>query len=248
MMNRIVAFRFGEIAYFTFFAAVAHAVFFVENMVVPKTIDAGGPSTPVSLAIAINLLLLTIFAVQHSVMGRQGFKGWWTKLMPTSLERSAYVFVASLVLLALMWQWRPLPEVVWQAPSPPIGTALTALSFLGWLIVFTGNFAANHLELFSLQHIGDYVHDSVTPEPTPLPHRLARRLTYLGFIIAVWSAPIMTTGHLLFAFVTSVYMLVGAAVKQTDFIGQFGGNYRYRERATWLVPWRRLISTGTRDS
>ena len=162
-MSRIMTFRFGVIAYFTFFAAVAHAIFFVENIVVPKTIDAGGPIAPVSQAIAINLLLMTILGLQHSVMARQGFKRWWTTLVPTSVERSAYLFTASLVVLVLMWQWRPMPEVVWQVTSPPIAMALTALSLLGWGVAFTSNFVVNHWELFGLQHVGDYFHDSITP-------------------------------------------------------------------------------------
>jgi protein-S-isoprenylcysteine O-methyltransferase Ste14 len=155
-------------------------------------------------------------------MARKGFKRWWTTLVPTSVERSAYVFIASLGLLVAMWQWRPMPEVVWQVTSPPIALALTALSFLGWLIFFIGNFAINHWKLFGLRHIGDYFHDSVTPEPTPLSYQLGRHLTYLGFIIAVWSTPTMTTGHLLFAFVMSVYILVRAMLKEGDLIDQVG--------------------------
>jgi len=236
-MRRIMSFRFGVIAYFTFFAAVAHAICFVENMVVDRTIDAGGPIAPVSEAIAINLLLMAILAIQHGVMARLRFKRWWTKWVPTSFERGAYVFAASIVLLLAMWQWRPMPELVWQVTSPPISMALTALSFLGWLILFTGNFVINHLELFGLQHIGDYFHDGDMPEPTPLSHQLARHLIYVGFFIAIWSTPTMTAGHLLFAFVTSGYMLVGAMLKESDLLDQFGQNYG--ERVAMLAPWRR---------
>ncbi|HEX5211111.1 MAG TPA: isoprenylcysteine carboxylmethyltransferase family protein [Pseudolabrys sp.] len=248
-MSRIIALRFGEIAYFTLFAAVGHAIFFVENMVVPKTIDAGGLMTPTSQAIVIDLLLMTIFALLHSVMARQGVKRWWAKLVPVSVGRSAYVFIASVSLLAVMWLWRPMPETVWHVASPPAVLALTAVSFLGWLFFFVGSFVITNWELFGLRHIGDYVQDSVMPEPAPLSYRLTRHLSHLGIIIAAWSAPIMTTGHLLFASVIPVYILVGAVLKESTMIDWVGRLFRrYRERAAIAAPWRRSIRAGTRGA
>jgi len=209
---------------------------------VPKTIDSG---TVVSLAEAliVNVLLMSVFAIQHSVMARKPFKQWWTTIIPASVERSTYVLFSSLALILLFWQWRPMPAVVWQIADPRIAAAVVGLSAVGWLIVLTSTFLINHFELFGLHQVANNLAGRPMPTPrfrTPLYYKLVRHPIYLGFIIAFWAAPTMTMGHLLFAAVTTAYIVVGASLEERDLIEVFGDEYRrYRGRVSMLVPWRK---------
>ena len=194
----------------------------------------------------VNLALMSLFAVQHSVMARKSFKRWWTQFVPHSVERSVYVLLASLALILLFWQWRPMPEIVWQVADPATATALMALSFVGWLLVFTSTFLINHFELFGLHQVAANLAGRSLPEPrfrTPVLYKLVRHPIYLGFIVAFWAAPVMTVGHLLFAAVTTAYIFVGIFLEERDLVAQFGEDYkRYRAQVGMLIPFRRKAS------
>lgn len=241
-MGRLLAFIYGLASYVFFFVTFLYAIGFISGLVVPKTIDIG-TVVPVTQAIIINLLLMSAFAIQHSVMARKQFKQWWTQFVPKSVERSTYVLFSTLALALLLWQWRPIPAVVWHVDNPQIATAMIGLSFAGWLIVLSSTFLINHFELFGLHQVANNLAGRSMPAPrfrTPLYYKFVRHPLYLGFIIAFWSAPTMTVGHLLFAAVTTAYIFVGALLEEQDLIDLFGDDYRrYRERVSMLVPWRR---------
>jgi protein-S-isoprenylcysteine O-methyltransferase Ste14 len=241
-VGRLTAFVYGLIAYVVFFFTFLYAIGFVEGSVVPKDIDTGSAG-PMTEALIVNLLLLSVFAVQHSVMARKPFKRWWTQFVPTSVERSTYVLFASLALVLLFWQWRPLPEAVWRVADPQIAAAIVGLSFFGWLLVLTSTFMINHFELFGLHQVVNNLAGRTMPEPrfkTPLLYGFIRHPIYLGFMIAFWSTPVMTLGHLLFAAVTTAYIFVGIFLEERDLIELFGDEYRrYRKTASMLIPWRK---------
>jgi protein-S-isoprenylcysteine O-methyltransferase Ste14 len=238
-MGRVLAFCYGLVAYAIFFGTFLYAIGFVDALVVPKAID-DGEVTPVLEAVVINVVLLSIFAVQHSVMARQSFKRWWTKLVPASVERSTYVLLASLALILVFWQWRPIPTVIWQVNEPLAASALVALSFFGWFIVLLSTFLINHFELFGVQQVlNNFVgrKSSTSSLKTPFLYKFVRHPLYVGFIIAFWATPIMTAGHLLFAAVTTAYIFVGIFFEERDLIAHYGDEYRqYREKVGMLIP------------
>jgi protein-S-isoprenylcysteine O-methyltransferase Ste14 len=240
--GRLVAFLYGIASYVVFFVTFLYAIGFVSGFVVPKAIDTGTAGS-VGEALVINVLLMSLFAVQHSVMARQQFKQWWTQYVPKSVERTTYVLLASLVLLLLFWQWRPMPAVVWHVANSRAATAVTVLAFVGWLIVLLSTFLINHFELFGLHQVANNLVGRPMPAPrfrTPLFYGFVRHPIYLGFVIAFWAAPTMTLGHLLFAAVTTAYIVVAIQLEERDLIEVFGDEYRrYRRRVSMLVPWRR---------
>jgi len=243
MFGRIAAMLFGLAAYLVFFGTFLYAIGFVAGMVVPKGID-DGTVVPAAEALIVNLLLLSLFAVQHSVMARKPFKRWWTQFVPHSVERSVYVLLASLALILLFWQWRPLPAIVWHVADTAIARTFLAVSFAGWTLVLISTFLINHFELFGLRQVAANLAGRNVPEQrfrTPLLYKLMRHPLYLGFIVAFWATPVMTVGHLLFAAVTTAYIFVGIFLEERDLIEQFGDEYRrYRARVGMLLPsWRK---------
>jgi methanethiol S-methyltransferase len=241
-MSRLIAFLYGVLSYAIFFCTFLYAVGFVSGLIVPKTID-DGTVVPMTEAVIVNLLLMSLFAIQHSVMARKQFKQWWTQYVPKSVERSTYVLLASLALILLFWQWRPLPAIVWQVTDPGASAVITSLALLGWLIVLTSTFLINHFELFGLHQVTNNLAGRSMPEPrfrTPLYYRFVRHPIYLGFIIAFWMTPIMTVGHLLFAAVTTAYIFVGIWLEEHDLVELFGDDYlKYKRQVSMLVPWRK---------
>jgi protein-S-isoprenylcysteine O-methyltransferase Ste14 len=241
-IGRFTAFLYGLVAYAAFFVTFLYAVGFVEGLLVPKDIDTG-TAVPMSEALVVDLLLLSLFAVQHSVMARKQFKRWWTQFVPASVERSTYVLAASLALALLLWQWRPLPDMIWEVTDPQVAAAITGLSLLGFVLVLTSTFLINHFELFGLHQVVNNLTGREMPEQkfrTPFLYGFVRHPLYLGFIIAFWAAPVMTLGHLMFAAVTTAYIFVGIFLEERDLIDLFGDEYRrYRKTASMIIPWRK---------
>jgi protein-S-isoprenylcysteine O-methyltransferase Ste14 len=233
---------YGTVAYIFSFVTLLYAICFVTGLIASKTIDTG-PAGSVMEAIVVNIILMSIFAVQHSLMARPQFKKRWTRIVPKSVERSTYVLFASLALALLFWQWRPIPAIVWQINNPEIAKAIMGVSLIGWFIVLSSTFLINHFELFGLHQVVNNLSGRPMPSPrfrTPMYYKFVRHPIYLGLIIAFWSAPVMTVGHLLFAAVTTAYIFVGILLEEHDLVDVFGDEYRrYRNRVSMLVPWRR---------
>ena len=186
-MARILALLYGSVAYLVFLGTFLYAIGFVTGLVVPKTVDMGSVA-PTGEALVVNILLLSLFAVQHSVMARKSFKRWWMQFVPPAIERSTYVLLASLALILLFWQWRAMPAIVWQVTNPTMGVAMLGLSFVGWFIVLLSTFLISHFELFGLQQVIMNFAGRAGAEPrfkTPMLYKVVRHPIYLGFIIAV---------------------------------------------------------------
>jgi protein-S-isoprenylcysteine O-methyltransferase Ste14 len=227
------------VSYLTFLFTILYAIGFVSDFVVPKSIDSGA-KTPISEALAVNLALMSLFALQHSMMVRNSFKQRWTRFIPKPIERSTYVLFASLTLLSLFWQWRPIPAVVWHIKEPEMAAMVATLSLGGWVLVFSSTFLINHFELFGLHQVTNNLAGQQMPGPTfrtPLLYNFVRHPIYLGFIIAFWAAPTMSAGHLLFAAVTTAYIFVGFTLEERDLIDMFGDEYRrYKAAGIDAVP------------
>jgi protein-S-isoprenylcysteine O-methyltransferase Ste14 len=238
MFARLVLLFYAIVSYAVFLVSSLYAVGFVGNYLVPKSIDVGGP-TSLSEAIVVNLLLLGMFAIQHSIMARPVFKQWSAKTFPAASQRSTYVLLSSLILLLLFWQWRPIPIPVWQidgiAAWLPIG-----VYWLGWLIVFASTFMIDHFDLSGLRQAFFALRGAEVPGQsfrTPLLYKIVRHPLMLGFLLAFWATPEMTAGHLLFAIMTTAYILVGLQFEERDLIVQFGATYQqYRRRVPMLLP------------
>jgi methanethiol S-methyltransferase len=236
-----IGFLYGVLAYAFFLATFGYAIGFVGNLpLLPKTIDSGAPAS-LAEALIVNVVLLGLFAVQHSVMARRGFKRWWTRIVPESVERSTFVLAATAVLALLLWQWRPIAEpVIWNVDNPIGRVVLHLMFWVGWAVLLISTFLINHFELFGLRQALARLLRREIPAPefhTPLFYRHVRHPIYLGFVIAFWSTPQMSAGHLLFAIATTGYIFIGIWFEERDLIAQFGTRYRvYREQVGMLIP------------
>ena len=237
----MIAALYGLSVYLFFLATFLYAIGFVGNVpLLPKTIDIG-PAVPLAEALAVNVALLGLFAVQHSVMARRSFKRWWTRFVPEPVERSTYVLAATLALALLLWQWRPIAEpMVWRVGDPVARMALFVVCGTGWAVLLISTFLLNHLELFGLRQVWTHLTGGTAPAAdfrTPGFYRHVRHPLYLGFVIAFWFTPDMSAGHLLFAVATTAYILVGIWFEERDLIASFGERYRiYREQTGMLLP------------
>ncbi len=243
-MGGILAVLYGAAAYAFFLVTFAYAIAFVGNIIVPKTIDSGTPGLLVE-ALVVNTILLGIFAVQHSVMARQGFKRVWTRIVPEPVERSTFVLFSTAALALLLWQWRPIPDVVWSVENPIAVAVIHGVFWLGWGVLLLSTFLLNHFELFGLRQVISRLMGWRIPAPqfrTPFLYKRIRHPLYFGFLLGFWATPTMTMGHLLFSVATTGYILIGIFFEERDLINLFGDQYRrYRKQVSMLipVPWRR---------
>ena len=239
-MRRLFSLLYGGVVYLAFLAVFLYAIAFVGGFAVPKTVDSGA-SASMGVAVAIDLCLLLLFAVQHSVMARPWFKERWTEVVPKHLERSTYVLAATAVLALMMWAWRPIPEIVWSVEGTG-ATVLWGIFAAGWAVVLISTFLIDHFDLFGLKQVWARFRERDYRYPefqTPAFYQYVRHPLYLGFLMAFWAIPEMTAGHLLFAAATTGYILVAVRFEERDLIRYHGQAYaRYRERVPMILPWR----------
>ena len=238
-MKRYLIIGYGAAAYLLFFAAFLYLVGFVGNLLVPRTVDHGLPA-PIGQAVLVDVLLVGAFGVQHSVMARPTFKAWWTRFVPTSIERSTYVVLSSAVLVLLYWQWRTIPAVIWDVRAPAGRLVVWAVFWLGWAIALASTFMVSHFDLFGLRQVylawrgKPYSHIGFHAR---FLYRLVRHPLMLGFLIAFWAAPTMTAGHLLFSIAMTGYILIAVQLEERNLVAALGDQYRnYRRDVPMLVP------------
>jgi methanethiol S-methyltransferase len=238
MLKRIAAFYYGITCYLVFLASFLYAIGFLGNVVVPKSIDSG-PQSPLVQALAIDVALLGLFALQHSLMARAWFKAAWTRIVPAPVERSTYVLFSSAALLLLFWKWQPMGGVIWNVQSTSGQLALDALYAVGWLTVLATTFLINHFDLFGLRQVWLHLRGrTYTPLGfrTPGLYRYVRHPLYVGWLLVFWSAPVMTAAHLVFAIATTAYILVAIQFEERDLV-RFHGEYaEYRRRVPMILP------------
>lgn len=242
MFKRIAFFTYGSLSYLLFLGTFLYAIGFIGNFGVPTTLD-GARSKPLVIALLIDTGLLTLFAVQHSVMARKWFKDWWTRIVPKPVERSTYVLFSSVALILLFWQWQPLGGVVWSIDDPLGRLVLRVLFAFGWALVLVSTFLINHFDLFGMRQVWLYLRGkpyTTLQFGTPGPYRLVRHPLYVGWLFAFWSTPTMTFAHLLFSVATTAYILLAIQLEERDLVREHGDSYKtYRRSVPMLIPFTR---------
>ena len=238
MFARLLILLYAIVSYAAFLVSFVYGLGFFGNYLVPKSIDVGG-AADLSEAIVVDLLLIGLFAIQHSIMARTAFKQWWVRILPAACQRSTYVLLSSLILLLLFWQWRPIPMPVWRLEGIA-AWLLIGVYWLGWSIVLASTFMIDHFDLSGLRQAFFALRGAEEPDPsfkTPLLYKIVRHPLMLGLLLAFWATPQMTAGHLLFAITATAYILVGLQFEERDLIAQFGATYQqYRRRVPMLLP------------
>lgn len=241
-MGRVTILIYGVIAYAIFFVTFLYAAGFIGNIFVPKSIDSGVQG-PLSHALLVNSALLGLFAIQHSLMARKGFKRMWTKIIPQPAERSTYVLFSSIALILLFWQWRPMGGVIWDVQSSAGRLIMYSLFAFGWLLVLVTTFLINHFDLFGLRQVWLHFRGkeySPLGFMTPGPYKYVRHPLYVGWLLAFWATPTMTAAHLVFAIATTTYILIAIQLEERDLINAHGSAYSdYRKNVPMLIPMMR---------
>ncbi len=238
MIGGVAALIYGFVSYLVFFCSMLYAMGFIGNYFVPKSIDTA-VAAGLAESFLVNLLLLGAFAIPHSVMARPAFKRWWTTIVPPHCERSTYVLLSSLLMLLIFWQWRPITTTIWHADGA-LAAVLISIYWTGWLIAFSSTFMIDHFDLFGLRQVLAPLRGAAPAAPlfkTPLLYRLVRHPLMLGFLLVFWATPHMSAGHLLFAVLTTGYIIIGVSLEERDLVAQFGATYeQYRRRVPMLIP------------
>ncbi len=248
-MKRTFILIYGVVSYAIFFATFLDAIGFVGNIWVPRSMDSA-PVTSVGAALLIDSLLLGIFAIQHSVMARPAFKRWWTRIVPVAAERSTYTLLSSIALIVLFWQWRPIGQVIWNVESEPGRTLLYAGFAFGWLLVLVSTFLINHFDLFGLRQVWlEFRGRQYTPPQfgTPVLYRIVRHPLYVGWFFAFWCTPMMTAAHLLFAILTTGYILIAIQLEEHDLVDAHPEYASYRQRVPMLIPFLKRAKPAPRS-
>lgn len=238
-MSRALIFAYGLLSYAVFFGVFLYAIAFIGNFYIPNSIDAA-PGLPFWQALAINLGLLGLFAVQHSVMARPAFKKAWTKIIPQAAERSTYVMFSNLAMIALFAFWQPMGGSVWTVTAEPMRTAIIGVYFIGWAVLFYATWLINHFDLFGLRQVWYHLRQKTPPEMkfrVPGMHKYVRHPIYVGWLIIFWATPTMTVAHLVFAIMTTAYIVIAIQFEEKDLVDEFGDDYRtYQQEVGMLVP------------
>lgn len=238
-MKRVLFFVYGVISYSLFFGVFCYLPGFLGNFLVPKSIDSPA-SVPFGEALLVNTALLGLFAIQHSVMARPGFKKWWTKFIPKPIERSTYVLFSSLAVILLYWQWKPMGVTIWNITDPTLVMVLNGLMILGGLIVLVTTFLINHFDLFGLRQVWLYLIGKKYTNlgfVVPGPYKFIRHPLYFGWMLMFWSTPVMTIAHLVFAVATTGYIFVAIWFEERDLITIHGRDYaEYKKRTPMILP------------
>ncbi len=238
-MKRLIALLYGVVCYAVFFAAFLYLIGFLSNLLVPRSVDVG-PEAPLTVALVINLILIALFGIQHTVMARPGFKQAWTKIVPKSVERSTYVLISSLLLVLLYWAWRPIDSVIWQLDAAWAQNLMWAVFFGGFLLVLLSTFVIDHFDLFGLRQVWlNFRQTTYTNSGFKVTffYKFVRHPLYVGWIMSFWGAPTMTAGHLLFAVGMTGYILIAIRYEERDLVKFLGEDYvRYKEKVPMLIP------------
>ena len=241
-----VGIAYAVAAYASFLAVAGYSVAFLADAVVPLTIDRGGQEASPVVAITINALLFALFCLQHSVMARPAFKQWWSRIVPTHVERATYVLATSVALAFIYWQWRPMPSVIWDLQADALRAVVWAVSMLGWVLVVAMTFVFSHAEFLGLKQPIQHRRGEAPGPPQllmPLPFRLVRHPLMTGFLIAFWVTPTMTVGHVVFAALSTIYILVGVKYEERDLLANLPGYADYAARTPRFFPRFRRATT-----